>query len=60
MRASAARASGSPISWDQLIQEVTEGGKLFAEIGEEQDIEGFKQVHDTATPIDPRAPEPRP
>ncbi|HJH43940.1 MAG TPA: molybdopterin-dependent oxidoreductase [Rubneribacter badeniensis] len=45
-----------PISWDQLIQEVTEGGKLFAEIGEEQDIEGFKQVHDTATPIDPARP----
>ena len=24
-----------PISWDQLVQEVTEGGKLFAEIGED-------------------------
>ena len=46
-----------PISWDQLVQEVTEGGKLFAEIGEDQEIEGFKQVHDTETPINPDQPD---
>lgn len=45
-----------PISWEQLVTEVTEGGKLFAEIGEDQQIEGFKAVHDTETPI--KADEP--
>lgn len=45
-----------PISWDQLITEVTEGGKLFADIGEDQDIEGFKAVHDTETPLNPEQP----
>lgn len=45
-----------PISWEQLITEVTEGGKLFEEIGEDQQIEGFKSVHDTTTPIDPDQP----
>lgn len=46
-----------PIGWDELIKEVTEGGKLFAEIGEEQEIEGFKALHDTETPMN--ADEPR-
>ena len=45
-----------PISWDQLIQEVTEGGKLFAEIGEDQDITGFIDLHDPNTPMDPDQP----
>ena len=45
-----------PISWDQLITEVTEGGKLFAEIGEDQEIEGFKALRDTETPINPELP----
>ena len=46
-----------PISWDQLMKEVTEGGKLFAEIGEDHDIEGFKAVHDTETPMNPDQPD---
>ena len=46
----------TPISWDDLIREVTEGGKLFAELGEDQDIEGFKAVYDTETLIDPERP----
>ncbi len=33
-----------PISWDQLIQEVCDGGKLFEEIGEDTEIEGFKAL----------------
>ena len=45
-----------PITWDQLITEVTEGGKLFADLGEDQEIEGFVSVHDTETPIDPEKP----
>ena len=44
-----------PISWEQLITEVTEGGKLFEEIGEDYEIEGFKSVHST-DPIDPEQP----
>ena len=46
-----------PIGWDQLLKEVTEGGKLFAEIGEDHDIEGFKAVRDTVTPINPEQPD---
>ena len=45
------------ISWEQLIEEVVEGGKLFADIGEDREIEGFRAIHDTETPIDPAAPE---
>ena len=46
-----------PITWDQLITEVTEGGKLFADIGENQDIEGFKALHDTEKPMNPDQPD---
>ena len=45
-----------PISWEQLVTEVTEGGQLFAHLGEDQYIEGFKAVHDTETPIDEAQP----
>lgn len=45
------------ISWDQLIKEVTEGGKLFADLGEDTEIEGFLALHDTETPMDPESPE---
>ena len=51
------------IGWDQLIKEVTEGGKLFAEIGEDREVMGFKELHDTKTPMEPRtsrASAPRP
>ena len=44
------------ISWDQLIKEVTEGGQLFADLGETQNIEGLKAIHDTVTPLDPNRP----
>lgn len=47
----------TPISWDQLIEEVTEGGKLFADIGEDTEIEGFKAIHDTKTPLNPDQPD---
>ena len=45
------------ISWDQLIDEVVNGGKLFSDIGEDQVIEGFKDVYDTKTLIDENSPE---
>jgi len=32
------------ISFEQAIKEITEGGKLFADIGEDRYIEGFKDV----------------
>ena len=32
------------ISFSQAIQEITEGGKLFADIGEDRHIDGFKEV----------------
>ena len=46
-----------PIGWDQLIEELVEGGKLFADLGEDREIEGFRALHDTQTPLDPEAPE---
>lgn len=46
-----------PITWEQLIDELYEGGKLFADIGEDREIEGFKAVRDTENLIDPEAPE---
>lgn len=46
-----------PISWDQLIEEVVEGGKLFAHLGEDRAIEGFRAVHDLETLLVPDAPE---
>lgn len=44
-----------PIEWDQLIKEITHGGKLFAHLGEHQEIEGLKDL-DNDTPIDPDDP----
>ena len=46
-----------PIGWDQLIEELCEGGKLFADLGEDREIEGFRALHDTSTPLDPDTPE---
>lgn len=44
------------ISWEQLISEVTEGGKLFADLGEDTQIAGLKELHDTQTPLNPDSP----
>ena len=57
LKRAGARGEGKwkPISWDQLIKEVTEGGKLFADIGKTK-IEGFLSIHDTETPINPDEP----
>ena len=45
------------ITWDDLIKEVTEGGKLFADAGEDREVEGFKALHDTVTPLNPDYPD---
>ncbi|RME95052.1 MAG: tetrathionate reductase subunit TtrA [Verrucomicrobia bacterium] len=51
-----------PISWEQLIEEVVEGGRIFADIGDpaSADIEvlGFKGLYAKRNePMDPDAPE---
>ena len=33
-----------PISWDQLIMEVVDGGTIFSDVGEHRVVEGFKDV----------------
>jgi tetrathionate reductase subunit A len=44
------------IPWEQLIREVVEGGKIFADIGEERQVEGLRAVR-SENPIDPKQPE---
>src|SRR3990170_2637118 len=40
-----------PISWDQLITEVVDGGAIYSDIGENVQVEGFKDVAaDMTTP----------
>ena len=58
------RGSGQwqPIAWEQLIAEVTDGGKIFADTGDpaSKDIEvlGFKGLYAKRNePMDPNAPE---
>lgn len=45
-----------PITWEQAIQETAEGGELFKELGEKA-VEGFRQVYDPKTLMDPSQPE---
>ncbi len=42
-----------PISYEQLLTEVTEGGDLF----NEGHIDGLKAIRDLTTPVDPNNPE---
>lgn len=58
LKRAGARGEGKwkSIGWDQLIQEVTEGGKLFSDIGEDREIVGFKGLRDVKTPINPEEP----
>ncbi|WP_456371258.1 molybdopterin-dependent oxidoreductase [Thermodesulfatator atlanticus] len=52
------RGSGKfvPISWETLIKEIAEGGKLFAHLGDDTYYPGIKDVL-SDEPIDPSAPE---
>lgn len=59
-----ARGSGQwqPISWDQLIREVSDGGKIFADTGnsasKDLDVLGFKGLYDKRNELmDQNAPE---
>lgn len=42
-----------PISYEQLIDEVVNGGDLFGE----GNVEGLKAIRDLSTPVDPQNPE---
>ena len=46
-----------PISWDELVEETVVGGKLFSDIGEDYQVDGFQAVRDLETDLDPEAPE---
>ncbi|MEX2528576.1 MAG: NrfD/PsrC family molybdoenzyme membrane anchor subunit [Gemmatimonadota bacterium] len=52
------RGSGQfkPISWEQLLEEVVEGGRLFEEAGEDREVDGLRAVRNF-DPIDPSQPE---
>jgi len=52
------RGSGKwkPVSWETLISETVEGGKLFKDLGENRLVEGLRQVRDLTTPLDPQNP----
>ncbi|MEA4900345.1 hypothetical protein [Desulfitobacterium sp.] len=45
-----------PITWEEAVKETAEGGELFGDLGEKA-VEGFRQVHDVKTPLDPSQPE---
>ena len=55
MKRVGARNSGQwqPISFEQLVKEVVEGGDLFGE----GHVDGLAALRDLSTPIDPAAPE---
>jgi len=46
-----------PITWEEAVKETVEGGALFKHLGEDTSIEGFRQVYDRQTPLDPNQPE---
>lgn len=58
MKRAGGRGSGrfEPIEWEQLVREITEGGKLFAHLGEQRDFPGIKGLAND-TLIDKDAPE---
>ncbi|MFP7755624.1 molybdopterin-dependent oxidoreductase [Thermodesulfobacteriota bacterium B35] len=58
LKRSGPRGSGrfEPVSWEQLIAEVTDGGRLFAHLGEDRHVPGLRDL-DSDTPLDPEAPE---
>nr|WP_319393758.1 molybdopterin-dependent oxidoreductase [uncultured Desulfobacter sp.] len=57
LKRSGPRGSGKfePIEWQDLIREVSQGGKLFSHLGEDRMVPGLNQVLSDA-PIDPGDP----
>lgn len=58
LKRSGERGSGKfePIEWEQLINEVANGGKLFAHLGEDRMVPGIKDLNKDDL-INPDAPE---
>jgi tetrathionate reductase subunit A len=58
LKRSGPRGSGKfePIEWERMVQEIAQGGKLFAHLGEDRVVPGIRSL-DSDTPIDPAAPE---
>lgn len=46
-----------PITWEEAVHETVEGGKLFKDIGENKEIEGFRKVRNLEEPIDSKTLE---
>ncbi|GBE55397.1 MAG TPA: tetrathionate reductase subunit TtrA [Euryarchaeota archaeon] len=46
-----------PITWEQLIEETVNGGRLFEELGEDRFIEGLRHIRDLNSSLDPENPE---
>lgn len=57
LKRSGPRGSGKfePIDWETLVAEIADGGKLFAHLGEDREIEGLKAL-DSDAPINPDDP----
>ena len=58
MKRSGPRGSGrfEPIEWETMVRELSEGGNLFAHLGENRHVPGIKEL-DKDDPINPEAPE---
>jgi tetrathionate reductase subunit A len=58
LKRSGPRGSGKfePIEWNQLISEISHGGRLFKHLGEDRIVEGLKDLN-SDLPVDPKAPE---
>jgi len=58
LKRSGPRGSGQfePVEWEQMIDEISSGGRLFTHLGEEREVAGLKQLN-SDDPIDPDAPE---
>ena len=51
------KESGNQLPGMKRSNETVEGGKLFSDIGENQEIEGLRKIYNHTTLIDPKQPE---
>ena len=59
LKRNGSRGSGKwkPVPYEQAMKEIVEGGYLFKDLGENHYVEGLKEIRDTKTPVDKKAPE---